>query len=204
MSSLLPWLPALPDADAAFARLKATADPGERFAQIVAIAGHQLDFVQTGKLDRQLDRTVAELAKPEGAQPVRVAWLGSSTLDHLLPSARIAALRRGLLMQSYLAPYGQYRQELLDPASELAKFKPHVALLCLDHEHVARDAMLAATAGDVEASVQAQVADLRRLWRTCAELGCAVVHQTIPNLAPVLFGSFDRALPGSPAAILDR
>jgi FkbH-like protein len=205
MSSLLHWLPALPDADAAFARLKATADPGERFAQITAIAGHQLDFVQTGKLDRQLERTVAELPAPAGVQPVRVAWLGSSTLDHLLPSARIAALRRGLLMQSYLAPYGQYRQELLDPGSELRKFKPHVALLCLDHEHVAPEgAMLGATAGDVEASVQARVADLRRLWRTCAELGCAVVHQTIPNLAPVLFGSFDRALPGSPAAILDR
>jgi FkbH-like protein len=204
MSSLLHWLPALPDADAAFARLKAIADPGERFAQIVAIAGHQLDFVQTGKLDRQLDRTVAELPQPAGVSPIRVAWLGSSTLDHLLPSARIAALRRGLLMQSYLAPYGQYRQELLDPGSELAKFKPHVALLCLDHEHVGSDAMLGATAGDVEASVQARVADLRRLWRTCAELGCAVVHQTIPNLAPVLFGSFDRTLPGSPAAILDR
>src|SRR5262249_35019140 len=152
MSSLLHWLPALPDADAAFARLRAIADPGERFAQIIAIAGHQLDFVQTGRLDRQLHRTLAELAKPEGVQPVRVAWLGSSTLDHLLPSARIAALRRGLLMQSYLAPYGQYRQELLDPASELATFKPHVALLCLDHEHVAPEAtiglMLGATAGD--------------------------------------------------------
>src|ERR1044071_2479659 len=104
MSSLLHWLPALPDADAAFARLKATADPGERLAQIAAIAGHQLDFVQTGKLDRQLERTVAELAKFDerseamgggdpasfaggaggkalrgvpGVQPVRVAWLGS-------------------------------------------------------------------------------------------------------------------------------
>src|ERR1043165_9619652 len=173
MSSHLHWLPTLPDADAAFAQLKATADPAERFARIVALAGHQLDFVQTGKLDRYLERTVAELPRPEGVQPVRGAWLGSSTLDHLLPSARIAALRRGLLMQSYLAPYGQYRQELLDRDSELAKFKPHVVLLCLDHEHVAPEAtigaMLGATAGDVEARVQAQVADLRQLWRLCAE-----------------------------------
>jgi FkbH-like protein len=202
-SHLLHWLPLAANADAAFAQLKATADPAARLPQIVALAGHQLDFVQTGKLDRLLERTLAELPEP-GMPVLRVAWLGSSTLDHLLPPARIAALRRGVILQQYLAPYGQYRQELLDRGSELAKFKPHVVMLCLDHEHVAADAMLGATAGDVEAGVQAQVADLRRLWRTASELGATVVHQTIPNLAPVLFGSFDRALPGAPAAMLDR
>jgi FkbH-like protein len=203
---LLHWLPVPSNVDTAFAVLKATADPAARLQQIVALAGHQLDFVQTGKLDRYLERTLAELPEP-GMPVLRVAWLGSSTLDHLLPSARIAALRRGLILQQYLAPYGQYRQELLDRGSELARFKPHVVLLCLDHEHLADamgGAMLGATAGDVEAGVQAQVADLRRLWRTAGELGATVVHQTIPNLAPVLFGSFDRALPGAPAAMLDR
>ena len=203
---LLHWLPAHSNVDTAFAALKATADPAARLKQIVALAGHQLDFVQTGKLDRYLERTLAELPEP-GMAVLRVAWLGSSTLDHLLPAARVAALRRGLILQQYLAPYGQYRQELLDRGSELARFKPHVVLLCLDHEHLADamgGAMLGATAGDVEAGVQAQVADLRRLWRTAAELGATVVHQTIPNLAPVLFGSFDRALPGAPAAMLDR
>lgn len=206
MSQILThWLPVPSDADAAFAQIKAAPDLAERFARILALAQHQLDFVQVGKLDRQLERTLAELPDPPGVQRIRVAWLGSSTLDHLLPSARIACLRRGLLMESYLAPYGQYRQEILDPSSGLAKFKPHLVLFCLDHEHVAGEAMLGATAGDVEAAVQAQAVDLRRLWRTAADqLGCAVVHQSIPNLAPVLFGSFDRALPGAPAAVLDR
>ncbi|HEX3760834.1 MAG TPA: HAD-IIIC family phosphatase [Kofleriaceae bacterium] len=208
-SSILPaWLPVLADADAAFGALKAAADPAERFRQIARIAEHQLDFMQAGKLDRQLERTLAELPEPAGYDALRVAWLGSSTLDHLVPSARIASLRRGLVMRSYVAPYGQYRQELFDPASELATFRPHVVLLCLDPEHAAIDASLGAglgaTRGDVEAAVQARVAELRRLWLRASELGCAVIQQTLPNLAPVVFGSYDRALPGSPAAVLDR
>lgn len=205
-SPILPtWLPVLADADAAFGALKAAADPAERLRQIERIAEHQLDFMQAGKLDRQLERTLAELPEPAGYDALRVAWLGSSTLDHLVPSARIASLRRGLVMRSYVAPYGQYRQEILDPEAELARFRPHVVLLCLDHEHAAIDASLGAARGDVEARVQAHVAELRRLWQRAAEqLGCAVIQQTLPNLAPVLFGSYDRALPGSPAAVLDR
>src|SRR6185503_12087626 len=114
----LRWLPELPDPAAAFHALRDIADPRARLERIAAIAQHQLDFVQTGKLDRQLERTLAELrdlSGPPDFQPVRLAWLGSSTLEHLLPSARIACLRRRLLLHSYLAPYGQYRQELLDP-----------------------------------------------------------------------------------------
>ena len=86
-SHLLHWLPALSDADAAFAAVKATVEPAARLAAIVALAGHQLDFVQTGKLDRLLERTLAELPQP-GMPVLRVAWPGSSTLDHLLPPAR--------------------------------------------------------------------------------------------------------------------
>src|SRR6185503_1805533 len=193
----LRWLPELPDPAAAFHALRDIADPRARLERIAAIAQHQLDFVQTGKLDRQLERTLAELrdlSGPPDFQPVRLAWLGSSTLEHLLPSARIACLRRRLLLHSYLAPYGQYRQELLDPGSGLARFKPEIAVLSLDHEHGAVDPGIGATREQVVAAVGERVDELR----------CAVIHETTPIVAPALFGSFDRAVFGAPAAVQTR
>src|SRR6185503_7140773 len=204
----LRWLPELPDPAAAFHALRDIADPRARLERIAAIAQHQLDFVQTGKLDRQLERTLAELrdlSGPPDFQPVRLAWLGSSTLEHLLPSARIACLRRRLLLHSYLAPYGQYRQELLDPGSGLARFKPEIAVLSLDHEHGAVDPGIGATREQVVAAVGERVDELRRLWRLASDqLGCAVIHETTPIVAPALFGSFDRAVFGAPAAVQTR
>lgn len=205
LSSNCYWLPKLHEPDAAFAVLKATTDPAERIRRIVAMAEHQLDFVQSGKLDRHLERTLAELPEPPGLERVRVGWIGSSTFEHLIPNARLACLRRGLLVESYVAAYGQYRQELYDPTSGLAQFRPQIVVLSLDHEEGAINADLGAGRGEVDAQVQQRVLELRQLWTTAAQkLGCVVVQQTIPNLAPPLFGSFDALVPGSPCSIIDR
>jgi FkbH-like protein len=205
MSLRTHWLPTLPDPDAAFAGLRSEPDPRRRLDQIQALAAHQLDYVQTGKLDRQLERVLAEMPEPAGLQPIRVAWLGSSTLDHLLPATRIAGLRRGLLVQSYLADYGQYRQELLVEDSGLARFRPQVVVLSLDHEHMSFDAPLTWTAGDLDAHIEQQVRELRQLWAIAAQrLNALVIQQTIPNVAPPLFGSYDSLLPASPMNVIDR
>ena len=198
------WLPTLRDPEQAFAALKEAADPAAKLKQIAFIAEHQLDMVQTGKLDRQLERLLAELPEPAGFQRVRLAWLGTSTLDHLLPSTRIAALRRGLIVESYLAPYGQVRQELLDPGSGLARFQPHVVLFAFDPEHSPVSTPLAASHEDVEADVRRAVDETRDLWERAGALGAAVIHQTVPNIVPRLFGSFDALVPGAPASVIDR
>jgi FkbH-like protein len=205
-SWLLPhWLPELMDRDATFAAIKAARGPAERLAAIAAASQHRLDFVQTGKLDRYLHSALAELPEPPGLQRIRLGWLGTSTLEHLLPAARIACLRRGLLLDSYLAPYDQYRQELFDDQSGLARFRPHVVLLSIDHEHVGIPASLDAASNDVAAQVEQRTAELRALWRMAADkLGCAVIQQTIPNLAPRLFGSFDSVVPGSASSVIDQ
>src|SRR4051812_16462309 len=98
MSAALSWLPVLDDVDRAIAEIKAIQDPAERLRSIARIAGHQLDFVQTGRVDRLLEKTLAMDPSPAGYSPIKLAWLGTSTLDHLLPSARLACLRRGFVL----------------------------------------------------------------------------------------------------------
>ena len=64
----------------------------------------------------------------------RVALLGSFTLDPFLPVLRVEAARAGLWLDTYVAPYGQYLSELIDPGSGLYRFRPHVTFLAVDSD----------------------------------------------------------------------
>jgi FkbH-like protein len=79
---------------------------------------------------RALDRIPAT-AVPERLR-ARVALLGSFTLDPFVPVLRVEAARAGLWLETYLAPYGQYLSELIDPNSGLYRFRPHVTFLAVD------------------------------------------------------------------------
>jgi FkbH-like protein len=81
---------------------------------------------------RRLDAIPAETV-PQQLR-ARVAMLGSFTLDPFMPVLRIEAARSGLWMDTYLAPYGQYLCELLDPGSGLYRFRPHVTFLAIDSD----------------------------------------------------------------------
>lgn len=79
---------------------------------------------------RKLDRIPVE-SVPEPLR-ARVAVLGSFTLDPFLSVLRVEGARAGLWIDAYLAPYGQYLTELLDPTSGLYRFRPHVTFLAID------------------------------------------------------------------------
>src|SRR5439155_22691320 len=89
--------------------------------------------------------------------------------------------------------------------SPRATIRPHGVLLSLDLEQVAASVPLDASPGDVATQVQHRVTELRMLWRVAADrLGCSVIQQTIPNLAPRLFGSFDGAVAGTASPVIDQ
>lgn len=62
----------------------------------------------------------------------RIALLGSFTLDPFVDFLRIEGARAGIWIDTYVAPYNQYIQELLDPDSGLYAFQPHVTFLAID------------------------------------------------------------------------
>jgi FkbH-like protein len=65
---------------------------------------------------------------------VRVAVVGSATLDPFVAFLRVAGAHAGVWIDTYLAGYGQYLQELLQPASGLYAFKPQVTAVAVDAE----------------------------------------------------------------------
>src|SRR5579863_283199 len=113
------WLPKHTDASGAIRRLKADGgDPPEHLLALRALTRHDLDFIQTANADRRLNEIRSRLGdEAAGLSRLKLAVLSSSTMDHLLPSLRVAALRWGILLDLYVGPYNQYRQEFLNPNS---------------------------------------------------------------------------------------
>nr|WP_321985791.1 HAD-IIIC family phosphatase [uncultured Lichenicoccus sp.] len=137
--------------------------------------------------------------------PVRLGVLSSSTIDHLLPSLRVGALRHGIWLETQLGDYGQYSQELQDPSSAIHAYRPTVALFTFDARHMLRGIDVTASAEDADAWLDATIADLARHWQLARQqFDCKVIQQAILPVFPALFGNNEQRLPGSAAAVLAR
>ncbi len=206
MSLELHWLPPIRDWPARIAEIERIEAPQGGWDKLVRLAGARLDFLRTGRLDRSLTRLFGE-APPPGLQtrPVRLALLGSSTTTHLGAAIRVAALRRGLWVKVFETDYGQYRQALADPASELHAFQPTAVLLALDAYHLLGGADAAMDAEQARAEVEGTTGSLRALWRSARDaFRCQVLQQTVLPVFPDLLGQNEHHLPGSPAAMTAR
>ena len=184
----LRWLPEA----TGFAPLlkQAAADPALDWPALVALARLRLDFLQTDRLDRLL-RTRFAAPPPGLVAPVRLAILGSSTMAHLHAGIRVAALRRGLWLEVYETEYGQYLQELLDPASPLHRFRPTVVLMAQDARHLVQDAP------------PAMLDRLRQCWRLArGAFRCTVLQQAPLPVLPLVLGQNEQRLADAPAAAL--
>ncbi len=200
------WLPRHDDFAAALRDAKRIEDAEPRLRALADLAGHRRDFIETTNIDRLLQRSSADLpADVEGLQHMRLAILGSSTVDHLLPGIRVAGLHRGLLIDILLGDYGQYRQLVQDPASALYDFAPQAVYFSIDAADALAPLPLDASAARVDDAIAARVDELRQLWRLVRErLNATAVQQTVLNLALPVFGNYDAAVPAAPANALAR
>jgi len=197
------WLPLPTEFRHRLEAALAIGDPVERLERIAALSQFRLGFVETIQLDKALG-AVAEDTAP-GFARVRLAILASTTIEHLLPSIRIAGLRRRLLIEVYKGSFGQYRQELIDPASGLHGFHPQIVLLSLTCREMIAGVPLAATAEESQSAMSAAITDLRSLWHRARECsGGIVIQQSFLDVTEPLFGSFDRLVPGAPARLVAR
>jgi FkbH-like protein len=168
--------------------------PQDAAHRLIELANARIDFMQTAKLDRAVNE-FGEALHPyvQRTAPIRLALIGSSTFFHLIPAIRVAALRRGFLVDVFEGHYGMYHQELADPESDLYKFKPNIVLLALDAHHV--------TSGN--ASAAGTLSLISSCWQLAREkLGATVIQQTILPVMPGLIGNNEQNLSSSPAAII--
>lgn len=188
----LGWLPHDPDWAASLEQAR-TLEPQAAFAAFLKLADCRIDFMQTARLDRAVQRIADHArARLSATRPVRLGVLGSSTLTHLIPGIRLGALRRGIWVDVYEGPYGMYRQELQDSSSGLHAFRPDVLLISLDAHHLA---------GADSSGVEEMLDGVRSCWKLAGlSLGCTVVQQTALPIFPPLLGNNEQRYAASPLA----
>ena len=182
------------------------AEPAAAWQEAVAIANTRLDFVRTNALDHALRRALGGTVPPGlPAKPLRLAVLGSATLTHLLAGLRVGGLRRGIHVTIHEGDFGQYWQEIADPASALHAFQPNTVILALDAYHLAAGVNAGMEAQEADAALTAMLERIRGCWRMLREaFGCHIVHQMPLPVHPPLLGMNEQRLPGSPAAFVAR
>ena len=195
------WLPVAPNFRADLRAALESPDSTDCLERLASLARHRLGYLETLQLDRALGRLTTEPGS--GFTIVRLAILASSTVDHLSPAIRVAGLRRRLMIDVHIGPYGQYRQDLLDPQSSLHQFAPQFVLFSI----TARDALagvpLTATTAEVDETIARSIDELRLLWRKGHEsFNATIIQQTFLDVTESVFGSYDRLVPGAPARVI--
>ena len=130
-----------------------------------------------------------------GAKTLRIALIGTGTLNTLGAHLRVACAQIGLHPVLYVGEFNQWVQELLSPQSALYAFAPELIILCVDPATLLPETLSAVSLSDALAGAErgAAIAQIR-------EALAAAVHNA-PSAA-VLLHTF--ALPDyAPLGILD-
>lgn len=137
------------------------------------------EFAEGRTEHEQVGRLAVRLARqstPEDADPIKLAYLSSSTTQLHVPVLMSVAWRDRIYLDMYTGGHGAWQQEILDPGSGLHRFAPAVVVIATHW----RDAGLAP--GEVASSAARPAhADIVQrfcgLWETLSMAhGCGIIQ----------------------------
>ncbi|MEJ1964028.1 MAG: hypothetical protein WDO56_21800 [Gammaproteobacteria bacterium] len=177
-------------------------EPAPDWAELVKLANTRLDFLQTNRLDKAIQRSVVTDA---GVKTLKLAVLSSSTADHLLPACRVAAARRNFRLQTFVGDYGMYLQELQDDSAPVHAFAPDVMLFAFHAQHLFGAGDPTLSQADADAQVEAVVDRIEHVWSLARRtFRGQIIQQTIVSPDRPLMGSNEYRLPGSIVTLVER
>jgi FkbH-like protein len=195
----LAWLSPKPDDFTG--RCKAIAMSATPGADARVLAQFALNSNDLTRLGRALIRLGPPALVP--LQPFKLGLIGNALLDLLQPILVATAARYGIALECVTADYGQVTQEALRPDSLINRAKPDAILLAIDH----RGLPLRFQPGSTEIHRESVAAGLDYLTAVRAALrtntNAVNIVQTLPPQPETLFGSLDRAVPGTARRIVE-
>ena len=90
-----------------------------------------------GLTGREVTVVSRQIEKLRQGADLRIAYLGSHTIEPLPQYVSVAAAARGLLVAGHVGDFNQYYQEILGDASELKGFDPQLIFLTLSLRELA-------------------------------------------------------------------
>jgi FkbH-like protein len=206
MSSLYSELQWLPRAGPEFRKRLKELDysSGRLGRELQWLASHGLDVNQLTKLANAISRARLQGTSLDPLVPFRLAVLSNSTIDLIVPALLASAARHGIALEVMQSSYDQVAQEALAPDSKVNSSKPDAVLLALDY----RALPLKLTLGDEDAASATvrRVTDYFHMLRNGIRThsGAVCIFQTFARPVETLFGSLDRALPGTLRSGIDK
>lgn len=192
----LQWLPRPPQDFAD--RVRALQQSGGQIgSEVQALAGHALDQNQLARLARTINAAKAQGKSLQPLEPFKLALLSNATADFLIPALTSSAARHGLDLEVVKGNYDQVAQEALAPDSSINRAKPDAVLFAIDYRAVPWQCAPGDREGSAE-SVQRVMDYLESLRRGIkSNSGASCIFQTFAPPVETLFGSLERALPGT-------
>lgn len=198
----LRWLPRAPEDFSASLKAAQSSD-GPLGRELQALATSALDLNQLTKLAKLIAKARGEGKSLDPLIPFCLAVLSNSTTDFLVPGLVASAARHGIALEVVQPDYDQVVQEALNPDSRVNRSRPDAVLLALDF----RALPLRPSLGDAEASaltvhgVLGYLQTIRDGIKANSNALC--IFQTFAPPVESLFGSLDRALPGTLRNLID-
>jgi FkbH-like protein len=199
----LQWLPPAPTDFST--SLKALVNSAPPFgSEMQRLASHGLALNQLNQLAGAFDKVRSDGKSLQPLTPFRLALLSNSTIDLIVPALVASAPRYGIALEVIKPHYDQVAQEALTPDSSINRSKPDAVLFALDYRVLPLNLSL----GDSDNSnlnVERALAYLQTL-RDAIKTNCGAlcIFQTFAPPAETLFGSLDRALPGTAKNLIDQ
>jgi FkbH-like protein len=171
--------------------------------ELQSLASYALDLNQLTKLAKAIGKARADARSLDPLVPFKLAILSNSTFDLIVPALVATAARHGIALEIVQPSYDQAAQEALTPDSRVNSSKPDAVLFAIDF----RALPLKLSLGDREASsatIQEVIGYLQALGNGIKTNSSAVcIFQTFAPPVEALFGSLDRALPGTMRNLID-
>jgi FkbH-like protein len=180
-----------------------TARATDVLGELRRTANPSAPFPHQAALARRLRKILPEIPS---LLPLRVALLGNGTLDHFAEALLFWLALEGFRPEIHLAPYGVFRQEILDARSALYAFQPDVIwLFATERDIRVAQVDCGAQARVCEAVATGVMSEWRNLWQRLRENApVSIIQSNFEAPAVRVFGQYDGVVPWSRANLIRR
>jgi FkbH-like protein len=172
----------------ALAATGAYEDAAQKMRSALARGVDQTFLARSEKLVRELAGAVRS-----NLRQCKIAVLGSSTTNLIVPVLRALCLRDRIGVEIYEGPYGSIEQEIWDSESGLARFHPDIVMLFMHW----RDLRLGALTQGEQAWVGRFVEERKAIWKRLSDcFACHIVQPSFDFPADEAYGHLADVLAG--------
>jgi FkbH-like protein len=196
LAKLMAWMkPIVRDGEAASASEAERGAIGDVMRWFPRLLLPDLDYTTATSFARILAR-LRKKVPPRAGGP-RIAVVGSFTTHQLVELFDLYLHGAGTDAVLYEAGYGTLHQELLDPDSGLNKFRPDLVIILTTWRDLAHRPSLTDDRAAVQARVDAEVEDWRRIWDAAHRgLGCQIIQNNFDAPPWRTLGNLEARHPG--------